>query len=225
MNIYEYLLQNSDKLDFCDLMGRCGDCRWFHTNFCKWWLQPREIKIRRITCFVPLDTDSRYPLYPTPRADNLRRFQYPGPHGRCVVCGTELSGRKRKYCSKGHRKMYYARFTWSNVRFHLWERDQKCNYCGISVSFDESECDHIIAVALGGEYWDYSNLQILCRNCHTTKTRKDHSKINSVKNVCENAMRNGSGAQVGGNVTQNSSKKTPRRNKMKYMLRTRSKHR
>lgn len=203
-------------------MGRCGDCRWFSENFCIWWLQPREGKTRRTTCFVPLDFNPLYPLYPTPYEDNPRRFQYPEAHGHCFVCGKELTGRKQKYCSSGHRKMYYARFTWANVRFHLWQRYQKCNHCGISLSFDESECDHIVAVALGGAYWDYSNLQTLCRGCHTKKTQKDRFKINNMKNDHEKSKRRDPGVRTGGNTPQNSSKKSPPRKKMKYLLRGRS---
>jgi len=39
------------------------------------------------------------------------------------------------------------------------------------------EVDHIIAVALGGDFWDEANLQVLCSICHKEKTKKDAKKI------------------------------------------------
>lgn len=166
-------------------MGHCGNCRWFNENFCEWWLKPITSTTRRTTCYVPNDCDPHYPLFPKPAINNLRRFDYPRPHRRCLVCGTELSGRKQKYCSSGHRKMYYARFTWTSVRFMVWQRDQKCCHCGIPLIPSEADCDHITPVALGGAFWDYNNLQTLCRSCHAQKTLIDCVDINQAKNQNE----------------------------------------
>lgn len=35
------------------------------------------------------------------------------------------------------------------------------------------EVDHIVPVSMGGDFFDWSNLQILCRPCHKIKTRSD----------------------------------------------------
>jgi 5-methylcytosine-specific restriction endonuclease McrA len=39
------------------------------------------------------------------------------------------------------------------------------------------EVDHKIAVALGGDMWDESNLQPLCNICHKSKTKKDMKSL------------------------------------------------
>lgn len=226
-------------------MGHCGNCRWFNENLCEWWLKPVTSKTRRTTCYVPNDCNPYYPLYPTPTLDNLRRFDYPKPHRRCLVCGTELSGRKRKYCSSGHRKMYYARFLWTSVRFMVWQRDQKCCQCGMPLSPSEADCDHITPVALGGAYWDYSNLQTLCRACHAQKTLLDCVEINQVKNqntemvglpsfdtgmiknlnVPREDHRGDFQDQIKANEPKISSNKSKYRKKLKYMIGKRSRWR
>ena len=39
------------------------------------------------------------------------------------------------------------------------------------------EVDHILAISLGGETWDKSNLQILCYKDHKIKTKEDMRKL------------------------------------------------
>jgi len=174
-------------------MGHCGNCRWFNENLCEWWLKPVTSKTRRTTCYVPNDCDPNYPLYPTPTLDNLRRFDYPKPQRRCLVCGTELSGK----------------------------------------------------VALGGAYWDYSNLQTLCRACHAQKTLLDCVEINQVKNqntemvglpsfdtgmiknlnVPREDHRGDFQDQIKANEPKISSNKSKYRKKLKYMIGKRSRWR
>ncbi len=148
----------------------CGTCKFFDVDCCSWWLQsvPNDGKA---TCFIPIG--SKYPLIAKQQLLS-RTAIYPLPHGRCFFCGKELSGRRRSYCSDEHRRVYYSRFNWGNVRGRIWERDKKtCVQCGVSVGFYDAEIDHIQAIFLGGTYWDYFNLRTLCKTCHKRKTRQD----------------------------------------------------
>ena len=63
---------------------------------------------------------------------------------------------------------------WAALRWAILERDGwLCRTCGKA---GRLECDHIRAVALGGEPWDPVNLQALCRACHFTKSRNERGQ-------------------------------------------------
>ena len=44
------------------------------------------------------------------------------------------------------------------------------------------ECDHVRPVFMGGLFWDPSNIQALCRNCHIKKTRAENQKRFAAEN-------------------------------------------
>ena len=69
-------------------------------------------------------------------------------------------------------KRIYKSDRWRNqVRPAIIERDGgRCRNCNSDLF---PEVDHIIPIASGGEPWDYSNLQTLCRYCHGVKTGKE----------------------------------------------------
>ena len=161
-------------------MERCGDCKYLNERTCTWWLQAVTV-INGRNCYVPPDSAPNYPLVPTPSIHYPRVFIYPTAHKRCFMCGIDLTGRQRHYCGAGHREMYNYRWTWVNLRELIWRRDDyKCVICGISLpKLWEAEIDHIQAVALEGDYWNPTNLQTLCHDCHSTKTGEDRVKINN----------------------------------------------
>jgi 5-methylcytosine-specific restriction endonuclease McrA len=60
------------------------------------------------------------------------------------------------------------------VRLRVWDAASgRCAICGRKIGAGERwECDHIVALANGGENRE-SNLRVLCCNCHKIKTRGD----------------------------------------------------
>jgi 5-methylcytosine-specific restriction enzyme A len=60
------------------------------------------------------------------------------------------------------------------VRLRVWDAaGGRCAICGRKIGAGERwECDHIVALANGGENRE-SNLRVLCCNCHKIKTRGD----------------------------------------------------
>lgn len=73
---------------------------------------------------------------------------------------------------------FYSSKKWLNTRDSIRKRDKMtCRKCG-SFSETKYEVDHIIELTWDNiDNWDISynpdNLQLLCHNCHTRKTRKD----------------------------------------------------
>lgn len=66
-------------------------------------------------------------------------------------------------------------FNWrtpDNIR--AYHRNLKDNH--------EPETDHIIPVALGGMAVGFDNVQLICRGCHSAKTRKDNQEIRELRN-------------------------------------------
>jgi 5-methylcytosine-specific restriction protein A len=62
----------------------------------------------------------------------------------------------------------------NRVRLRVWERcGGRCGACRRElVAGDRWDCDHIVALALGGDHRE-GNLQALCSWCHKRKTRDD----------------------------------------------------
>ena len=58
---------------------------------------------------------------------------------------------------------------WASLRRVVFERDGwRCVRCGMAARL---ECDHVRPLHKGGDEWDESNLQTLCRTCHIRKSR------------------------------------------------------
>ena len=74
---------------------------------------------------------------------------------------------------RGGRRAFPAssrdRRRWARVRRAVFERDgYRCVQCGVAARL---ECDHVVPLHRGGDEWDASNLQALCRACHIYKSR------------------------------------------------------
>ena len=62
---------------------------------------------------------------------------------------------------------------WAVVRQFVFQRDAyRCQSCGKA---GKLECDHIVPVVHGGDWWAIEGLQALCRSCHISKTRIERS--------------------------------------------------
>lgn len=55
---------------------------------------------------------------------------------------------------------------WKLARRLCIERDEQCMKCGAT---DDLTADHILALELGGDPFDETNLQCLCRRCNGAK--------------------------------------------------------
>jgi 5-methylcytosine-specific restriction protein A len=69
------------------------------------------------------------------------------------------------------RETLYSDNKWRKFRLNvIRRRGGECAACGGTPEGKELHLDHIIPLAQGGERWDTSNIQILCRQCHGAKT-------------------------------------------------------
>ena len=75
----------------------------------------------------------------------------------------------------------YGSRRWRLLRRRIFDRDgwrcqgmvsakDRCSKAG------RLECDHVLAVHKGGEFWEPSNLQALCRPCHFAKSARENSR-------------------------------------------------
>ena len=61
---------------------------------------------------------------------------------------------------------------WRKLRLRVLQRDNwRCRSCGRY----GNECDHVIPHHKGGDPWDPTNLQCLCRRCQISKTRAEYA--------------------------------------------------
>ena len=95
-------------------------------------------------------------------------------------CGALIEYNER-YCKK-HKKLnnilinikrnnirqYWSSWEWRKIRNEFLRKNSICAICGN----EAAEVDHIVPVRLGGTN-DESNLQALCKSCHSRKTAKE----------------------------------------------------
>ena len=67
---------------------------------------------------------------------------------------------------------------WSILASRTIKKNKVCKICGID---EELQVDHVIPVAITGEVFDESNLQVLCKVHHLQKTKKDLIEIKRYK--------------------------------------------
>lgn len=89
-----------------------------------------------------------------------------------VISGYSYYDENRDYWAK---RLMTSPRTKANVRTLLRKQEGKCNICNETfLEEDIMEIDHIIPKKLGGTD-EYSNLQLLHRHCHHTKTSYDRN--------------------------------------------------
>lgn len=67
-------------------------------------------------------------------------------------------------------KHLYNSARWRNTRTRVLFEQPLCE-CGAIAT----DVDHITAMDAGGDPWARSNLQALCRSCHSSKTRQEQA--------------------------------------------------
>ena len=61
---------------------------------------------------------------------------------------------------------------WAKIRTFCLDRDGwRCVKCGHR---GRLECDHIVSMFNGGDFYNVDNVQVLCRDCHFAKTRQEN---------------------------------------------------
>lgn len=111
-----------------------------------------------------------------------------GEPGKCRACGKALTKRQRKWCGSTECKVAVWYRLYCGVRWamrHVIVRDGcVCRMCGELFEkplreggpnyplVGHLELDHIIPLIDGGTEAP-ENLQVLCRQCHKTKTRRE----------------------------------------------------
>ena len=105
--------------------------------------------------------------------------------GKCW-CGrpkSEWDKRQRRFCTSDHGYWwhYFIHGYWDKFRMAIFARDGfACVRCGWESegSMDDGlAADHILAISLGGDCYDESNLCTLCTRCHAKKTASDMAKL------------------------------------------------
>lgn len=62
---------------------------------------------------------------------------------------------------------------WKKVRQRILQRDDwRCQIRNPGCTQNATEVDHILPVALGGEWYDEENLRASCRACNLGRNRK-----------------------------------------------------
>ena len=69
-----------------------------------------------------------------------------------------------------HQKIYWSK-EWRRLREDILTENPFCK-----CKRPATVVDHIIPVREGGEVWDLSNLQAMCRYCHNRKTAHESNK-------------------------------------------------
>ncbi|QPX75465.1 putative HNH endonuclease [Serratia phage vB_SmaS_Opt-169] len=130
----------------------------------------------------------------------MRIFQLPSlPKKSCrvVSCPNLATSANNGYCVEHKNKGWedYQDSKFGEVRVYQtaeWKRARKIcfnTYHGLCANSEKTHgirrgnnCDHIIPLSQGGEPYSQSNLQMLCDECHNTKTAKEKAKSKSSKN-------------------------------------------
>ena len=132
----------------------------------------------------------------------LHRFRGRFGEGRCGLCGSPVKRKGTFWCSDRCRNFLgFLEDPWPTFRRMVYERDEHtCQDCGRQMQYVPPDLgmgdttpgywvdfywvvDHITPIALGGPQFDLSNLQLLCPECNTTKTRHDLSRIYDEKTL------------------------------------------
>lgn len=137
------------------------------------------------TCFPPAEPDYLPPHDPPPSlkwcpkcvGDTSRE-----PDGSCQFCGSKAIRRRGR--DGGRRKDNDSRYRRLRKLF-IDGCGSRCASCGIITR--HPQLDHITPIVDGGDKYDQSNWQVLCKTCHTAKTRAE-SKARAARRRRVNRM-------------------------------------
>lgn len=87
--------------------------------------------------------------------------------GRCPT-----HARSRERTTHKHRHVYNSK-RWANTRKRQLHDHPLCSVCGHIAT----DVDHITPIEQGGDVWSPSNLQSLCHQHHSQKTRREQGAV------------------------------------------------
>ncbi len=122
----------------------------------------------------------------------------------CAWCAEkELPPGKRKYCSRSCQlsfEIYAYPTKYPAIEFIYQRQKKRCAGCSYQYGADSikklkkycsperyPEFDHIVPVALGGQTFGIDNIQMLCKTCHSNKTKSDIKEIRRI-NQCSSSQ-------------------------------------
>jgi 5-methylcytosine-specific restriction protein A len=85
--------------------------------------------------------------------------------GRCQRHQKERNRETRSQNAK-----VYNTKRWKLLRRHKLQLNPICERCDMTLA---NEVHHVIAIQAGGDPWNLSNLEALCRVCHSKETRRE----------------------------------------------------
>ena len=87
-----------------------------------------------------------------------------------LVVSPDMS--RRRPGSRHYAKLDQRR--WQLLRLRVFELDGwRCRKCGRA---GRLECDHVVPLRRGGDPYDMTNLQTLCRGCHVAKSAGENRR-------------------------------------------------
>jgi 5-methylcytosine-specific restriction protein A len=82
--------------------------------------------------------------------------------------------RRLEYTKGAYIEPRYNTKQWRNVREIVLQTNPLCTTCeAVGLITEAQMVDHIKPVRLGGDFWDFDNLQPLCNSCHASKSAKE----------------------------------------------------
>lgn len=71
----------------------------------------------------------------------------------------------------------YDLAAWKRARLAHLAEEPMCRFCAArGIDTPAQHVDHIVPITAGGDWFDGDNLQSLCAECHSQKTRADEGK-------------------------------------------------
>ena len=93
--------------------------------------------------------------------------------GYCIVCGNDLPGRHRTYCSPNCEKIFVLNHFWAEAKYAAKIRDGwKCVKCGSTENLEVNHIQPVVGKGYGRSCRNHQeNIEVLCRKCHAKVTR------------------------------------------------------
>lgn len=139
--------------------------------------QARSLGLRCGICSLPVDLSLRKPDLLAPSIDHIVPKALGGTDDLSNLQMAHWGCNQRKHLrvdsgdhGRSKRQLFYNNRRWRNLSHEIRAAEPDCRLCGTP-----AVCvDHIQGIHEGGDPWDRSNLQPLCRRCHNRKSQDEY---------------------------------------------------